>query len=338
MTMDSLTKKTLDVSRSLTYTYYTHPPSRPENPTVLCIHGFPDEAAEWADLATTHLIPAGYGVIAVDCLGYAGTSKPLDPALYAFEHMTKDLAEILDNEKIQKVVSLGHDWGCSFAQRFYNYHPDRVLGLVMINVAYNAPGDKAFDLDAANEMSKKLFGYATQPYWYLFSSEDGYKLLDEHLESCFTVLHGPPESWLDTTCKYDGLKDYLIADKKQQTEAYATEEMMNAFITRFKRDGFAAPTCWYKAIVGGHQNFEAKKVKAMVVEVPSLYIGFDNDKVCRPELINMGIKNGFLPKLTNVKLEGGHWGLLANADKFGKTIVDWLKKEFDISRADNSRL
>jgi hypothetical protein len=52
----------------------------------------------------------------------------------------------------------------------------------------------------------------------------------------------------------------------------------------------------------------------------------------------MGIKNGFLPKLTNVKLEGGHWGLLANADKFGKTIVDWLKKEFDVSRADNSRL
>ncbi|KAG9700388.1 alpha/beta-hydrolase, partial [Aureobasidium melanogenum] len=325
--MDTLTSKTLDVSRSLTYTYYHHPPAQPENPTVLCIHGFPDEAAEWADLATNHLIPAGYGVIAVDCLGYAGTSKPLDPAMYAFEHMTKDLTEILDNEKLQKVVSLGHDWGCAFAQRFYNYYPDRVLGLVMVNVAYNAPSDQRFDLDAANEMTKKIFGYPTLPYWHLMANENGYKLLDEHLESCFTVLHGPPASWLDTVCKEDGLKDFLLQDKKQETEPYATEETKNAFITRFKRDGFAAPTCWYKAAVGGIQSFEAKKVKAITVEVPSLFVGFDNDKVCRAEAIGMPMKNGLLPKLTSVTLEGGHWGLHANAEKFGKTVVGWLKKE-----------
>jgi soluble epoxide hydrolase/lipid-phosphate phosphatase len=39
------------------------------------------------------------------------------------------------------------------------------------------------------------------------------------------------------------------------------------------------------------------------------------------------VMKGLLPKLTNVKLEGGHWGLHANADKFGKAVVEWLKKE-----------
>jgi soluble epoxide hydrolase/lipid-phosphate phosphatase len=325
--MDSLTKKTLEVSRQLTYTYYHHPPAQPENPTVLCIHGFPDEAAEWADLATTHLIPSGYGVIAVDCLGYAGTSKPLDPSVYAFEHMTADLTEILDNEKLQKVVSLGHDWGCALAQRFYNYFPNRVLGLVMVNVAYNAPGDSPFDLDATNEMTKKYFGYPTFAYWYLMAAEDGYKTLDGNIEGVFKVLHGAPSTWLDTVCAPDGLKTFLLENKTQPTEPYATEEMKQTFISRFSRDGFAAPTCWYKATVDGHQSFEAQKVKAVTVDVPSLFIGFDSDKVCRPEMIGMSVMKGLLPKLTNVVLEGGHWGLHANADKFGKTVVEWLKKE-----------
>lgn len=325
--MDSLTKKTIEVSRKLTYTYYHHPPAQPENPTVLCIHGFPDEAAEWANLATTHLIPAGYGVIAVDCLGYAGTSKPLDLAVYAFQHMTADLTEILDNEKLQKVVSLGHDWGCALAQRFYNYFPSRVLGLVMVNVAYNAPGDTPFDLDATNQMTKKYFGYPTFAYWYLMTAEDGYKTLDDNIEGVFNVLHGAPHTWLDTVCAPDGLKSFLLENKTQPIEPYATKEMKQTFISRFSRDGFAAPTCWYKATVDGHQSFEAQKVKAVTVDVPALFIGFDADKVCRPEMIGMSVMKGLLPKLTNVVLEGGHWGLHANADKFGKTVVEWLKKE-----------
>lgn len=326
--MSSLTKKTFDVSRSLTYTYYHKDPAQPNAPTILCLHGFPDEAAEWAHLANSHLIPNGYGVLAIDCLGYAGTSKPLDPAKYAFEFMTKDLAEILDHEKLQKVVPLGHDWGCALAQMFYNYYPERVLGLVMVNVAYTAPRNQPFNLDAVNDMSVKAFGYPSMAYWYLFSSDDGYKLLDEHLESLFTVLHGHPDSWLDTVCKHDGVKEFLLQDKKQPTEPYATEEMKSDFITRFKRDGFAAPTCWYKAMVGGFQDGQATKVKTSVVEVPSLFVGFDNDKVCHPESIATGIKGGFLPKLTRVQLKGGHWGLHAQAEIFGKTVVDWLKKEF----------
>ena len=197
-----------------------------------------------------------------------------------------------------------------------------------------------YDLDAVNEKTKKAFGYTAFAYWYLFTSEDGYKLLDEHLESSFTVLHGPPESWLETVCKPDGLKNFLLEDKKQPLEPYATEEMKNKFIARFKRDGFAAPLCWYKAMVSGVNNDEATKTKASVVEVPSLYVGFNKDMVCRHEGIAVPIQAGLLPKLTKVVLEGGHWGLHANAEVFGKTVVDWLKKENNslLETGHNSRL
>ena len=52
----------------------------------------------------------GYGIIAPDMLGYGGTDKPTDPAVYKGTLMAKDMVDILDAEKIAKVIVIGHDW------------------------------------------------------------------------------------------------------------------------------------------------------------------------------------------------------------------------------------
>jgi soluble epoxide hydrolase/lipid-phosphate phosphatase len=158
--MDSLEKKTISVSRSLTYTYYTSL-ARDSLPTCLLVHGWPDTAELWSDLITNHLQPAGYGVVAIDCLGYGGTSKPTDYQSYNFQRMSQDVVDILNNEKLDKVISLGHDWGCGLSQRVYNYHPDRVSGVVLVNVAYLAPTPEPFDLDQTLELTSQFFGYGT---------------------------------------------------------------------------------------------------------------------------------------------------------------------------------
>jgi soluble epoxide hydrolase/lipid-phosphate phosphatase len=108
--MEQLKKETLTISRSLQYTYYISSPSKPSFPTVLLLHGWPDNAHLWSDLIGNHLLPAGYGVLALDCLGYAGSSKPTTTSSYNSEAMSADLVEILDANHIPKVVSLGHDW------------------------------------------------------------------------------------------------------------------------------------------------------------------------------------------------------------------------------------
>jgi len=108
--MEKLEKKTLTTTRSLQYTYYVSPPSNPNLPTVLLLHGWPDDAHMWSDLINNHLLPAGYGVLAPDCLGYSGTSKPTTTSSYNSEGMSADLCEILDAEHLPKVISLGHDW------------------------------------------------------------------------------------------------------------------------------------------------------------------------------------------------------------------------------------
>jgi soluble epoxide hydrolase / lipid-phosphate phosphatase len=108
--MEQLKKRKLTTSRSLQYTYYVSSPSIPSLPTVLLLHGWPDDAHMWSDLISNHLLPAGYGVLAPDCLGYSGTSKPTTTSSYNSESMSADLCEILDAEHISKVISLGHDW------------------------------------------------------------------------------------------------------------------------------------------------------------------------------------------------------------------------------------
>lgn len=324
--MDTLHKKTLNVSRGLTYTYYTSP-AKAQKPTLLLLHGFPDSAAEWEDLITTHLVPAGYGVIAPDCLGYAGTSKPTDPALYKFSLVTADIIEILDAEEVAKVVSLGHDWGSQIAQRVYNHHPNRVEGLVMVNVAYAPPSSRPFDLDGIMAVTKKLFGYGTFCYWKFFTAPDGAEMLEKNLDSMFDAMHAPGEQWLDIFCQPDGLRNFVVQGKRSDVQSYATDEMRNEWVQRMKKDGFEAPLCWYKSLVFGHQDRESDGVDP-VVKVPALFVAFSRDLVCRKEEIGGAESAGLLPHLAKVEIDGCHWGLLAKKKEFGDAILDWLKATY----------
>lgn len=119
MDLSKLTKKTLTVSRSLTYTYYASP-SHPSKPSLFLCHGWPDSAHLWSDLINNYLLPKNYGIIALDCLGYGETSKPTDPQLYSWRDLTADAIEILDAEHLPSVIALGHDWGSTLCQHLYN--------------------------------------------------------------------------------------------------------------------------------------------------------------------------------------------------------------------------
>jgi soluble epoxide hydrolase/lipid-phosphate phosphatase len=326
--MNSLTKKTLKNSRSLTYTYYVSPAKSPL-PTVLLIHGCPDSASLWADLITTHLQPGGYGAVAVDNLGYAGSSKPTDSASYAVNLMTNDLCEILDAENLDQIIPLGHDWGSILAARLYNFHPERVKGLVTLNVAYVPPRGQPFHLDEMNAMMTQRIGYGSFWYWYLFTSEEGPKILDAHVESFFTALHGDPATWMDIFCKKDGLKNYLLENRKQDVLQYATSEMREAFVKRMTEDGFTAPLLWYKAMVE-NRDLEAEKVlhETSVVKVPLLFIAATKDLLGPPAAIQGPAQMGLLPDLTINEIDAGHWSMLAKPQEVGESLTKWLKSKF----------
>lgn len=106
--MDSALYKDLDVSRGFNYHYY-YSPAQPGKPTLLFCHGFPSTSQLWVHIAPSFK-DKGYGVLVPDLLGYSGTDRPTNPALYTADLLTKDITDILDAEKLDRVIAVGHDW------------------------------------------------------------------------------------------------------------------------------------------------------------------------------------------------------------------------------------
>lgn len=326
-----VSRKTITVPRGYEYTYYTSHPTNGK-PTVLLCHGWPDEAHLWVEAVNNHLLPAGYGVIVPDLLGFAGTSKPTSHAEYAMDLMTADVAAILDAESIQSVVSLGHDWGSAFAQRFYLFHPTRVLGLVTLNVAYMTPMATPFDLDAALTTTEKYFGYGAFHYWKLFGADDGPKVLNSHPESVYSVCHSDPKRMLDTFCQNNGMRETVSSGTTFPLLPYAEGKRKDDFIQRMSRDGFDGPQCWYRAWMYGTGYESEQKIDPanVVVKVPYLFWGGKEDYVCRPEAVAEPQAKGLLPQATVIVRDGGHWALLQSPDVFGKDLVGWLDTNIKI--------
>ena len=54
-------------------------------------------------------------------LGYGGTHKPKDPAVYKLKKMGEELMGLLDHLDIKQVVAIGHDCFRNFVNSGYQY-------------------------------------------------------------------------------------------------------------------------------------------------------------------------------------------------------------------------
>jgi soluble epoxide hydrolase/lipid-phosphate phosphatase len=329
--MDAFEKKTLKTSRGYTYTYYTAEGDK-SLPTLFFQHGWPDHAAMWKDVATS-LRSTKHPIIIPDLLGYDGTDKPTDPAEYKWDAMTKDLIEIVDTEKVDKVISIGHDWGSVCAARLYNYNPDRVVGLVLLNVAYSPPGREPFNLDAINEMTTKHLGYPVFSYWYLFTAEDGPAVLKKNVDRVYQAMHGTSATMKHFFTGPNAMREYLTnGGVDVELLPYAKDpEFKKTWIDRMSRDGFEGPQCWYKATTQQIQTESDKKLPEGVdrVNVPTLYIGAKGDPVCRPETMYPAIQAGLLPHLEQAEMvDAAHWVAYEAPAEIVTRIESWLKKHF----------
>lgn len=328
--MDAFERKTLKTSRGYTYTYYVVSGDK-SLPTLIFHHGWPDHAAMWKDVATG-LRSTNHPMIIPDMLGYDGTDKPTDPAEYAWEKLTKDIIDIADAEDAQNIVSIGHDWGSSAASRLYNHYPDRVVGLVNLNVAYMPPTGDEFDLKKFNALTKEKLGAAVFSYWDVFAAEDGPKLLYNNMERMFRAQHGKGETMAKYFTVEGATRDYLINGGDEiELRPYAQDPIFKkTFIDRMTRDGFEAPQCWYRATTLNHQSASDKKLPRdrMVVKVPALYVGCTDDAVCRPDIMHT-YKAQLLPRLEEAEMiNAAHWVPYEAPEEIVKRVEPWLKKTF----------
>jgi pimeloyl-ACP methyl ester carboxylesterase len=109
------------------------------NPKVaILLHGFPETNFSWRD-QIPYLVDLGYEVYAPNMRGYGQSSKPPLIADYDIEHLTNDVAGLIDfGANGRDVTLVGHDWGAAVSWAFAIQNKRPLKHLIVMNVPHPA--------------------------------------------------------------------------------------------------------------------------------------------------------------------------------------------------------
>lgn len=316
--------KTLKTSDGTTYAYIYHAPLSPSLPTLLLLHGFPSATYDWRRLIPL-LAATGVGILAPDLLGYGGTDKPSDPALYRMKRISGHVAELLDHEGAQNVIGIGHDWGCGLLSRMANYEAARFTAFVFISVAYLTPS--ALDIGIVNQMTKQLLGYETFGYWEVFGADDGAARIEADYDSFESALYAASkQDVIDHVARAGGLDEWLKAKGKCATYDWLSKEELATHRSILLGGGYTGPLNWYKQSMRGLGAEDDKGIPEdkWKLKVPTLFVLGENDVICVPDM-QLKTSDGWVEDLTVKRIESSHWIPVEKPDELAAAINDFVK-------------
>jgi 2-succinyl-6-hydroxy-2,4-cyclohexadiene-1-carboxylate synthase len=153
----------------------------PENPYVLCLHGFMGSAADWRDVATA--IGDRAFCIALDLPGHGG-SLDLTPQAYTMEGTARAVVSSLDELEARRPVIVGYSMGGRLALYLALRYPERCAGLFLESASpgIEGAGERAARRDADEGKAKRLEsgdlenflrGWYRQPLFASLAREEG---------------------------------------------------------------------------------------------------------------------------------------------------------------------
>lgn len=96
---------------------------------LLLVHGWCSDRRSWDDMVEA--LGPGRRVLAVDRRGHGDSDAPPDG--YTIDGHAGDLLAVLDTASVDRAVVVAHAGGAPGAMEFVHRHPDRVLGLVLVD-------------------------------------------------------------------------------------------------------------------------------------------------------------------------------------------------------------
>lgn len=110
---------------------------RGTGPAVLLLHGFPQDATSWRQVAP-RLHAAGLRTLAPDQRGYSAGARPRPRGAYRLEFLVADAIAVLDAAGVDRAHVVGHDWGGGVAWALAWTRPDRVASLTAVSTPHPA--------------------------------------------------------------------------------------------------------------------------------------------------------------------------------------------------------
>ncbi|MCL4115664.1 UNVERIFIED_CONTAM: hypothetical protein GTU68_004795 [Idotea baltica] len=278
-------------------------------PIVLC-HGFPEHAFSWR-YQIPALIAAGYHVIIPNQRGYGNSSRPTEITEYDIEHLTGDLAALLDHYGYEDAIFIGHDWGANVVWRMAQLHPERVHKVINLALPYQERGERPWI-----EVMEAIFG--GDFYFVHFNRQPGVAdaILDENtaqfLRNMFRMNIAPalPELGM--------LMINLAKATKPLGEPIMSEEELAVFISAFETSGFTGAINWYRNL---DRNWHILADVNPIIQQPTLMIYGERDMIPKFERLP-----DFVPNVDVISLDCGHNIQQEKPEETNQAILNWLEK------------
>ena len=298
-----------------------------DGPMIVLCHGFPEIAYSWR-----HQIPAlverGFRVVAPNQRGYAGSDRPRDVADYDQFTLIDDLTGLLDHYREDRALFVGHDWGALLLWQMALLKPERMRGLITLNIPF-APR-RAVD---PMVMARRVLG------------DDFYIVNFQDSDEADRAFEANPERFLAAMYRrLPATREAFNRLKPEQRQAFSmlremrkdtfpgtallSDEDFSVFVDAFKQSGFTPAINWYR---NWSRNWALTEGITQAVKVPTLFIGAEDDILITPEHVET--MRGYVDDLEIHMIEScGHWTQQEHPETVNALMTDWLARRFPTAR------
>jgi pimeloyl-ACP methyl ester carboxylesterase len=298
-----------------------------ERGTVVLLHGFPESSHSWRHQIEP-LTAAGWRVLVPDQRGYAGSSAPDSVEAYRADHLSDDIAALLDAVEVDQAVIVGHDWGAIVTWHIGQRHPDRCRAIVAASVPWTPWPAPPIDVLRAqhgdNFFYILYFQIPEVPERELDADPRRFILSIAHMASG-DGMH----SLVGGAMPAEGtrLTDYFeqaIGGRRSEVPPWMSEADLDIYTDQFVQSGFFGPISWYRNLDANHEIFTP--IGTAPLTMPTFFIAGDLDPVIlgRPGYVER--MDDDLPNHRDtVLLPGiGHWVQQENPEGFNRVLLGWL--------------
>ena len=291
-------------------------------PPVILVHGFPELAFSWRHQLPA-LASAGYRAIAPDMRGYGGSGKPPQVSDYTIQKLIGDLTGLMDALSIDRAVIVGHDWGALVSWQMALLAPQRMAGLINLNIPF-------FKRPPINPITFMRYKLGKDFYIVNFQksqeadrrfAEDPVRFIDVMMRRRRTNRDKPravkrkrrPLSLLDLLDRDDPGGESLLTPDELKVYAHA-----------FAAGGFTGPINWYRNFA---HNWKSTKGVDQTVRMPTLFVGATDDAIVSRKQIEA--MRGNVPDLEIRMIENcGHWTQQEKPEELNEIMLGWLCRHY----------
>ncbi|UNI22228.1 Microsomal epoxide hydrolase [Purpureocillium takamizusanense] len=305
---------------------HVHIPPTDALPALLFLHGFPSHIPDWKH-QIRHFSSLGYGIVAVDLLGYGDSSKPTDVDSYRIRPMGDEIVELLDHLGLGQVVGVGHDVGSTLLSRLAAYHPERWAALVFLAVGPPKLGTP-FDVDAINSMTKQALGFELLGYipWLGSADNNAQAALEKNPGAAMSLMFAADRaSWDEWFHPLHRMEQFVREDRRVPVGEWYAEDLQRLHLAAFGARGrYTGATRWYRMWLENRFAPDEDGYGDAKITQPALFVVPREPEAGADQQTQM--LAAWALDLTVVKVDSGHWVQLERAGETNEAIEQFLKK------------